>query len=81
VRFHLLLRAESTNREILVADYQADLSLARFSTHRPAETPEFAQVSGLLDVGGHCIAMNDDWLVSHEHAVPFIVTPDAFAFG
>ena len=22
--------------------------------------------------------MNDDWLVSHEHAVPFIVTPDSF---
>ena len=36
--FHLLLRAEFTNREILVADYHAGLSLARFPTHRPAET-------------------------------------------
>lgn len=78
VRSHVLLRSEFTNREILVANDQADLALARVPTQRPAETPEFDQISGILDVGGRRTAMNDDWLGPHQHAVPFIVAPDSF---
>jgi len=80
VRFHLLLRAKLTDREILIANYQTDFPLAGISAHRPAEAPEFGQVSGILNVCGRRVAMDNDGFVLHERSVSFIITPDALRF-
>jgi hypothetical protein len=44
---------------------------------KPFEAPEFGQVSGILNVGGRRVAMDNDRLVLHECPISFIVSPDA----
>jgi hypothetical protein len=75
-RFHLLLLRELTDREILIANHQPNLSLT-IAAHRSAEAREFGQVSGVLDVGARRVALHNDRLVFHQCPVSFIVAPDA----
>lgn len=49
--FHFLLLSEVADREVLVADDQADLSLTRLTSHRSAEAAELGEILGIFDIG------------------------------
>jgi hypothetical protein len=56
----VLLLGEFTDREILISNHQPDLALAGVAAHRSAEVRNVGQVSGILNIAGRRVAMDND---------------------
>src|SRR5262245_1164276 len=63
---------EITDGEVLVAHHQSNLALASFAAQFPAKATEHREVAIVLDVGGRCIAMHDNWLVPHQGSASLV---------